>query len=728
MRAWACAGVVCCGLAVLAGCGGASGSPGGGSQQTAPKAPTANAGGPYSGIAGTAISFSSTGSSDPQGQTLTYAWNFGDNTTATGASPTHTYATTGIYTVSLTVTDTSGLTGTATAKATANLADSALTGMVYSGTQPVSGAHVYLLAANTTGYGGAGIAASTSNASVSLLNPSLTGASDSWGAYVTTNSSGAFSVSGDYTCATGQQLYLYATGAAGASWMAAVGACPGASGPAITATLNEVSTVAAAYALAGFATDATHISSSGTALAQTGIANAFANAANLATSAGVALATTPAGNGAAPQAEINTLANILASCSSGGAQCATLFANATVDGTATGTQPTETSTAAINIAHRPGVNITSLYVLATAGTPPFAPGLTSAPNDWTVGIVISGGGLSAVRWIAIDGQGNAWVADDNATASGQSAITEIASSGAFLSGPNGYRGGGLDNPKGIVMDTAGNAWTSLLIPTSPTTTVGSVVEISSAGTILSGANGYPAPASALPVSLAADGSGNVWGTDGTSMIEFSSSGTVAQTFSLPVTVGVSLLNLAIDGSGDLWVGGLEGHGSTVIKMTSSGTNLSGSGFSVGSITSTPQGVAVDSLGDFWMVGPSCCIPSPLVEISGNGTLLGGPSGYSVYGLTGAEGLAIDGNNNVWIPNAPTNSVAEFSNTGANISNVVYTAGGAMQEPDDVAIDGSGNVWLVNFSNATVAEVIGAAAPVVTPLSVGVRDNKLGTRP
>src|ERR1019366_9144135 len=78
----------------------------------------------------------------------------------------------------------------------------------------------------------------------------------------------------------------------------------------------EVSTVAAAYAFAGFATDAVHVSSSGTPLAKVGIQNAFANAANLATlSTGQALATPPGNpNGAAPQANVNTLANILASC------------------------------------------------------------------------------------------------------------------------------------------------------------------------------------------------------------------------------------------------------------------------------------------------------------------------------------------------------------------------------------------------------------------------------
>ncbi|WP_116452192.1 PKD domain-containing protein [Blastococcus litoris] len=51
-------------------------------------------------------------SSDPDGDTLTYAWDFGDGTTSTEANPTHTFASTGSYSVTLTVTDPGGLTGT----------------------------------------------------------------------------------------------------------------------------------------------------------------------------------------------------------------------------------------------------------------------------------------------------------------------------------------------------------------------------------------------------------------------------------------------------------------------------------------------------------------------------------------------------------------------------------------------------------------------------------------
>jgi chitodextrinase len=75
--------------------------------------PTANAGGPYSGTAGTAISFNGNGSSDPQSQSLSYLWTFGDGAAATGSSPSHDYFEAGDYVVSLTVTDTSGLVGTA---------------------------------------------------------------------------------------------------------------------------------------------------------------------------------------------------------------------------------------------------------------------------------------------------------------------------------------------------------------------------------------------------------------------------------------------------------------------------------------------------------------------------------------------------------------------------------------------------------------------------------------
>jgi PKD repeat protein len=82
------------------------------------QAPVARPGGPYTGPTGQAIQFNGSTSSDPDGTIASYQWNFGDGTTATGATPTHAYTTAGTYTVALTVTDNGGLTNSATTTAT----------------------------------------------------------------------------------------------------------------------------------------------------------------------------------------------------------------------------------------------------------------------------------------------------------------------------------------------------------------------------------------------------------------------------------------------------------------------------------------------------------------------------------------------------------------------------------------------------------------------------------
>lgn len=68
--------------------------------------PTARPGGPYTGTAGEAITFSDDGSFDADGNgPLSFVWDFGDGTVASGASVTHNYASGGSYTATLTVTD-----------------------------------------------------------------------------------------------------------------------------------------------------------------------------------------------------------------------------------------------------------------------------------------------------------------------------------------------------------------------------------------------------------------------------------------------------------------------------------------------------------------------------------------------------------------------------------------------------------------------------------------------
>lgn len=90
-----------------------TGGGGGGGNQP----PVAEANGPYSGTAGSPISFSAAGSADPDGSIVGYSWNWGDQSAAgTGPSPSKTYTSAGTYTATLTVTDDDG--GTDTDQAT----------------------------------------------------------------------------------------------------------------------------------------------------------------------------------------------------------------------------------------------------------------------------------------------------------------------------------------------------------------------------------------------------------------------------------------------------------------------------------------------------------------------------------------------------------------------------------------------------------------------------------
>ncbi|MFF8447498.1 PQQ-dependent sugar dehydrogenase [Streptomyces leeuwenhoekii] len=66
-----------------------------------------------SGQAPLRVSFSSAGTTDQDGDDLTYVWDFGDGSTSTQADPTHRYRKNGTYTATVTAKDPSGRTGSA---------------------------------------------------------------------------------------------------------------------------------------------------------------------------------------------------------------------------------------------------------------------------------------------------------------------------------------------------------------------------------------------------------------------------------------------------------------------------------------------------------------------------------------------------------------------------------------------------------------------------------------
>ncbi|TDN90835.1 PKD domain-containing protein [Microbacterium sp. BK668] len=109
--------------------------------------PTAVIGTPT--VSGRTVTVSGAGSTDPDGTIASWAWTFGDGTTATGATATRTYTADGTYTVGLTVTDDKGATHTATRSVTvAAPANQPPTAVI--GTPTISGRTVTVSGAGST--------------------------------------------------------------------------------------------------------------------------------------------------------------------------------------------------------------------------------------------------------------------------------------------------------------------------------------------------------------------------------------------------------------------------------------------------------------------------------------------------------------------------------------------------------------------------------------------------
>ena len=102
-------------MAFIVGCGGGGGGDGGGSDTTTENAPVATFSvSADSGVSPLSVEFDASDATDSDGTIVSYAWDFGDGTTASGVTVAHTYATIGTFTARLTVTDDDGLTGSHT--------------------------------------------------------------------------------------------------------------------------------------------------------------------------------------------------------------------------------------------------------------------------------------------------------------------------------------------------------------------------------------------------------------------------------------------------------------------------------------------------------------------------------------------------------------------------------------------------------------------------------------
>ncbi|MES2393310.1 MAG: polysaccharide lyase family 7 protein, partial [Acidobacteriota bacterium] len=623
--------------------------------------------------------------------------------------------------------------GHLTTATTATPAATHLRGSVHGGQQPVATSTIQLWQVDTTGAGAKSMLTTT----------------------VLTDASGSFSITNDFTCPSPTtQVYITATGGnpglssgtnnGALELIAAIGNCS-----ALTATtflnINEVTTVAAVWSLqqfigVSFGTPFANDIGVSSSLAQStlGMTNAFATAQNLAS---IATGTATPANASATieAAKINTFANILATCinSDGSTPCANLFSAVTPSGSA---PAADTLQAALYMALNPTNNIATIYALQTANAP-FQPSLPSAPFDFTLAIMYTGSGLNVPYLDAVDASGNIWIT--NAAGGTANGLVELTPNGTPATGSPFLTGSGtpISGPQTVAVDTLGNIWVANhgsgandLIAFSPTTKTYST---------------HTAASGCLPQALALDASNDaLFPCSGiTDLFAFNNTGTpTTPSYSATATtygaVGNTPEGIAIDALSNVWVA--NNTSASVTQFDAGALSSAANTFTVGS---GPYGIAIDHANNAWVASSST---NSLTQLAYNSLDNYTTNTFTGGGLNSPRYVAIDGNGNIWIANSsPTTlngttyiSASEFSNNGVPLSpassptspgGFAHATSATTPYPRGIAIDPSGNVWLTGCGLSTsctsgssfIFELVGAAAPVVTPLSSAIAQNQLG---
>jgi len=577
----------------------------------------------------------------------------------------------------------------------------AISGHLIGGNQPVTGSTIQLYdASDAPGYG---------MQAKALLSPAPM-----------TGPGGTFNITNQYHCdAPTDQVYLVAKGGnpgldgvvdnSGLALMAALGTCGAFTSGTANIVVNEVTTVAAVWALAPFMASFDHVgTSSGNAV---GLVNAFAMASNLASfTTGSSPGAAPAGS-TIPTAEINSLANALASCvntpgghATDGTPCGNLYDAATV-----GTKvPTNTIDAALAIAQNPSNNAETILTLGTGIAAAFQPTLGTAPNDWTVAATFGlGDSARQTGGMAFDSAGDLWVVATDA-------LYELSPTGVVKNSFPAMAG------NAVAIDPSGNIWVG-----------------ASAKTLLEMPSTLSAPATFTVTldggsdiqSLALDGNGNAWYSCATcgSVYKYNPS-TTANTGS--VATGVSKASsISIDPSEQVWLGTFD-VSFQVSVFTNNGTALTNSPFSCGSCGDSGD-VANDNTGNAWIVGRN------LTRMNTTGTLT---NIAGIGGLFSPSAVSIDGAGNAWVTNTESSvliaqtgqpeqgGLSEFTNAGAPVTPSTGYVSDSLTSPQSVAVDGSGNVWLRNSGSTSVTAFVGVGAPVATPLALAIKNGTLGAGP
>lgn len=493
--------------------------------------------------------------------------------------------------------------------------------------------------------------------------------------------------------------------------------------------VNELTTVASAWTGAQFLTGQVL---SGHALGLKIAAGNVPNLADVATGGlGTAIQDPLNSTQTTSLATLNTVGGLLAGCITRVRTdaCARLFEAATPPG---GTAPSDTLAAATAIARHPWNQPAKLFALldifypATQGpgsrAVPFRPYLLFAPSSWTIALRYAGGGLSGLGGIGIDGEGDAWAAN-NQMAGSQSTmfggiggtLSELAPNGRPISPmTTGYTGGGVDFPGwGLTIAADGKVWV---------TSIGgkTISTFDPTGKPLSPADGYNLEGQLGGMQgINTSPEGDVWALDSSkSQIVHLPKGDPARARILCRTVNgrpvdgtcqvKGPFHIAVDLQGRILVS--NANSNTVTRFPADDPGKAEQ-LTVGY---SPHAIAIDSQGNAWIANtlgePGFKEKLDLLRMKLRSELESDLAPADGGDATVEKFIALVR----IIEQFPGGSVSMIRPDGTQSPHPQFDGGGSISGPWGITIDGNDHVWIANGFGKTLTELCGVRTETCPP--------------
>jgi streptogramin lyase len=498
-------------------------------------------------------------------------------------------------------------------------------------------------------------------------------------------------------------------------------------------TINELTTVAAAYSLSRFLRGAK------LAGPAPGLPNAAATVPSLVRPAtgrvGAAVANPPNGTDTETLATFRTLAAVVGGCTRGTPRaCRALFRAAKPP---RGPRPANTLQAIHAIALNPVNSVRRIFRLRKSRA--YRPTLSEPPSSWVLSLKHTGDIYDGPGRMAFDSEGNIWVTNNFQPPGTEAGLYTISLDPAGNPRNGGaVSGGGIQgNWWGIAIDGRDRVWLSNFTGDDPNEFYSPEFKGGNAASLftkdavaLSGDAGFTAGNLQAPQGIAVDQSDNVWiANHGGSSVTMYPGGDPLQA---KVITGGGLnkpFSISVDAQGNAWVNNGALDASVPGSLTRISPDGTASGPFVVSGMRSPQGMAIDSAGDLWVAS---LVNGTVSRIGPDGQLKGQ---FRAPSIEGPWGIAIDGDDNVWVASFLGQKVTQLcgrtvancppgARTGDPISPRLtgYTNGG-LQHITAVQVDQSGSVWAANnwaqiaptVGGDGLVQFIGAAPPVATPL-------------